>query len=293
MTETQPMTVIRRLPGGMRVVDVLTRLADVHDNSTAARTVRHAAGFPERPLPMFWYSRAPNFGDVLSAVIVAHLSNATPVLVSGRYRGKLLAVGSILGRLAERDTVWGSGAIEDRPIEPPAGVRFEAVRGPLTRNLVRADVPETYGDPVILLPRFYSPPAAKRFSLGVVPHYADRAFVHVQDPAVSTIDVFDDWRTVVDRIVECETIVSSSLHGLIVAEAYGIPAAWLSVTDNVRGGGFKFRDYFLSTGREPPQPVAWDELSSAVDRLQAPPPLDAEPLLRAWPSRLTFAREAT
>jgi pyruvyltransferase len=239
---------------------------------------------------MHWFTERPNFGDVLAPIVVAHVSNATPVLVSGRCRGKVIAVGSILQVLAEQDIVWGSGAIRDAPIIPPANVTFCAVRGPLTRALVHGEVPEVYGDPAMLLPRIYTPPAVKKDVVGVIPHFREIGAVRSADPSVSMIDILSDWRDVIDRIAECEAVLSSSLHGLIVAEAYGVPAMWFTATDKVGGGGFKFRDYYLSTGRDVSQPVPWnDSIASMMRGLSDAPCLDVRPLLNAWPDELRFA----
>jgi pyruvyltransferase len=155
--------------------------------------------------------------------------------------------------------------------------------------VLRADVPEVYGDPAMLLPLIYTPRTEKRFEVGLVPHYVDRDAVRMNDPCVSTIDVLADWQSVIDRIAECETILSSSLHGLIVAEAYGIPALWTTITDGVAGEGFKFRDYYLSTSREPPEPLVWNGALAKMSRCLAEPPrVDTVPLLGAWPRELTF-----
>jgi len=50
-------------------------------------------------------------------------------------------------------------------------------------------------------------------------------------------------------------ILSSSLHGLIVADSYGIPNAWVRFSDNISGGSFKYLDYFASVGRDVQEPV--------------------------------------
>ena len=57
------------------------------------------------------------------------------------------------------------------------------------------------------------------------------------------------YKEVIDEILKCNKIVSSSLHGIVLAEAYGIPAKWEKYSDDVLGNGFKFRDYLSGTGR--------------------------------------------
>jgi pyruvyltransferase len=51
---------------------------------------------------------------------------------------------------------------------------------------------------------------------------------------------------VIDDIASCDAIASSSLHGVITANAYGIPAAWLEFSSKIGGDGMKYIDYFQS-----------------------------------------------
>jgi pyruvyltransferase len=272
-----------------RTSDAVTKLADGRRSSPDAAVVRRIARLPQDPIPVYWWASTHNFGDRLSPAIVEYISGGTAKWVSRRYSGKVLAVGSVLHHLSKGDVVWGSGSIAEEAIEPQPDVKFCAVRGPLTRGLIRGDVPEVYGDPAMLLPRLYQGSNSKRFSLGVIPHHSQIAAVGVDDPAVSMISVRSDWREVVDRITECEVVASSSLHGLIVAEAYGIPAFWFNATTNLEGSDFKFRDYYLSTGREPPRPILWNGgVDSFGGTPNDPPELDLRPLLAAWPSELNF-----
>jgi pyruvyltransferase len=45
-------------------------------------------------------------------------------------------------------------------------------------------------------------------------------------------------------LLSCRIIVSSSLHGLIFAHAYGLPAIWIKLSDRLVGGEFKFHDHY-------------------------------------------------
>jgi pyruvyltransferase len=124
------------------------------------------------------------------------------------------------------------------------------VRGPLSEKALDKKI-GVYGDPALLLPLIYNPDIKQKYEVGYTPHYIDKKMFPaklLKDNELF-IDVQDDWRSIVKNIKSCKKIVSSSLHGIIVAEAYGIPAEWVEYSDKVIGKGFKFRDYFLGTGR--------------------------------------------
>ncbi|MCT8429895.1 hypothetical protein KYT89_28240 [Klebsiella pneumoniae] len=59
-----------------------------------------------------------------------------------------------------------------------------------------------------------------------------------------------DIEFVVDEIISCEYILSTSLHGVIVAQAYDIPTLWIKHND-INTDGIKFYDYFDSVGIKP------------------------------------------
>lgn len=250
--------------------------------SRSARELTIRTGLIPNRAPAYWFRGIQNFGDQLSPVIMNWASGVQPIWVSKRYRGKVLGGGSILNALASGDIVWGAGSIRDRPIAPPPDVTFLAVRGPLTRERILGDVPDVYGDPALLLPLYHFPPSTKRHAIGIVPHYLDYQAMSIEDPEILIVDVRQPWEVVVADIRSCDLIVSSSLHGLIVAEAYGIPASWIRVSDRVIGGDFKFNDYYLSTGRDATQPTLWRKGVVEAARQVAPPAtFDPQKLLAA------------
>lgn len=233
-------------------------------------------------LPAYWYERRPNFGDVIAPVIIRELFADRLQVVHPHYDGKILTCGSILNlALRPGDVVWGSGAIRPEPLDG-SQARFLAVRGPLTRSLIRGDVPEVYGDPGSLMPEIYTPRPQRRYDVGVVPHIFDRAIMQAPD-GVPVIDLGTrDWRRVVDQIAACNVVVSSSLHGIVVAETYGIPAVWVQPSDRLIGGEFKFRDYYGATGRDGTLHDWRSGLSALADLAVLPPRIDTHPLANAW-----------
>lgn len=200
----------------------------------------------------WWKSHPPNFGDELSPVILQHFTGQEVQHVPRDAEGKVIAIGSLIQFIREGDTVWGTGTLTDYLIQAPKNVRFLSVRGSITRKMIAgAEVPEVYGDPALLLPLVYHPEVEKMHKVGVVPHYVDRASVRLQE-GEHLIDVQSGWQNVVREILSCETIISSSLHGLICAEAFGIPAIWAQYPNSVIiRQEMKGRDYFLGTDRLP------------------------------------------
>lgn len=192
-----------------------------------------------------------NAGDLLTEPILKHFGFDC-VMVNRHVRGKFVGVGSVMTSVRPGDTVWGTGCIRDKPLYKP-GARFLAVRGPMTRTLVTGShVPEVYGDPGLLLPLIYNPDVELGHETGVIPHYIDKGLPHIHKGHL--IDIQSDWKNVVREIKSCKKIISSSLHGLIIAEAYGVPAEWAVYSDKVIGGEFKFHDYLLGTGRRTQNP---------------------------------------
>ncbi|MEC5397494.1 polysaccharide pyruvyl transferase family protein [Uliginosibacterium sp. H1] len=259
-----------------------------------------------RTVPLYFWNRVRNFGDELSAAVVEWVTGLPVQHVSETTQGKLLAVGSILQMAKEGDVVWGTGVhpgfYHRYFIKPDRWSRFRdngrmvlprlkvlATRGPITRDLIIAsgqDCPEIYGDPGLLTPLFYQPRVGRSHRVGLIPHFRDHA-KHAAS-AHHVIDVQRSWQEVVDEICSCERVVSTSLHGVILAEAYGIPAIWLRETE---GEGFlKYNDYYAGTGRAPRAAYSVEE---ALDMAALPPPqYDRDALVGALRSHFNATASA-
>ena len=170
----------------------------------------------------------------------------------------------------EKTFIWGAGAIRGKQPLRKKPEKILCVRGPLTRNYLlkqNIDCPECYGDPALLLPLLYTSKCKRSYKIGILPHYVDldNVFIHKllkRDNSVKLIDFvhYRHWHDVVDEICSCEFIISSSLHGLILSDAYNTPNVWVKFSDKVYGNGFKFHDYYASVGRTNVSPVIINEV---------------------------------
>ena len=215
-----------------------------------------------------------NWGDVLSQFLLEHYSgkklnkddvfyfdDAAHMLDKN---GKIVGIGSSMKYVRPDDYVWGTGCIDEHHVgDKPKKVY--SVRGPLTRDVLLKrgwDVPEVYGDHALLFPQIYNPTIEKKYKIGLIPHCVDfysldglKAINHMEDMGIKIINVTAGINEFIDQLKECEYIISSSLHGLIAADAYGIPNYRVKISKLVHGGDFKYKDHYASVKREHYEPL--------------------------------------
>lgn len=178
--------------------------------------------------------------------------------------------------------VWGSGFIKDPESSDERLMRrlnVRAVRGKITLERLRRltgyaldDV--AIGDPGLLASRLYPAKKAPFRICGIIPHHAELAEIKrsneivaieresgiLLDSTVKAMPLFERIaksipgavvlnpesapKTVIGRISECETVLSSAMHGLIVADSFGIPNIRVVASNSLMGGDYKFKDYY-------------------------------------------------
>ena len=230
-----------------------------------------------------------NVGDSLQRHLTAALFGMHTLHAEQGSR-RLLGAGSIAHRAQPGDVIWGSG-FKDQPLAlteaEKASIEVRAVRGPLTaeylsRNgvAVPPDVPffdpgqlvgEILPDEIAACRRASPPPRG----LLLVPHYKDTAVwldrFSAVDRRFRSVDC--DLYVMLREMLAAELVVSSSLHGIILAEALGVPAVLLRPPASEPFA--KFEDYYLGTGRTA-FPVIDDPDEAARVRLAAPARLPLE-----------------
>ncbi|GAA2240645.1 hypothetical protein GCM10010401_11620 [Rarobacter faecitabidus] len=204
-------------------------------------------------VPVRWWDVADNFGDLLSPWLIEKLSGRETVFAD-RKKPHYVVVGSIAGRARDNSVVWGTGSFgTEGEDEIAAGADYRAVRGPLTRSRIQhfgADVPAVYGDPALLSPLVFNPSVEPEYEVGVVLRWSERARQGADfgDGVLAINLETTDIEGTIEAFLKCKRIVTSSLHGLIIADAYGIPNAWIA-SKTPKGGEFKYYDYFATVGK--------------------------------------------
>lgn len=205
-----------------------------------------------------------NLGDNLSEPIVEWMLRRKGLKLDSEINFEglrhLYAIGSVISLGYQNATIWGSGILQ-----PLSSVRkflhssicrkldIRAVRGPLTRDLMLElghKCPEVYGDPALLMPLIYQPQNnIKRNRYLIIPHFSkEKEYRHkVGDSHIGSM-ITKDYTGLLDKICTSEKVISGSMHGIILAEAYGIPSIFLR--DRAACKDFKYKDYYLSTNRE-------------------------------------------
>lgn len=180
-----------------------------------------------------------------------------------------IAVGSIVAHANEYSLVWGAGILwKNQKINPKA--KFLAVRGPITRQRIielGGECPEIYGDPALLSPLFYIPKPEKKQNFGLIPHCIDykqalQLFGNVKN--LKIIDIRRPVENVINEIASCNKIISTSLHGLILSDAYQIPCKWGILSNKLSGDNIKFRDYWDSIKTPHYRPVDLSNINKNI-----------------------------
>ncbi|ETX29084.1 polysaccharide pyruvyl transferase family protein [Roseivivax isoporae] len=232
------------------------------------------------PLKLYWWAGQPNFGDAISARVTAFAAGRGVVHAEPK-AAEIFAIGSILQIVrrthqgprpdGSRPWIWGSGCMKPVRLDFVPQVRFAALRGPITESLLGVSA-GAYGDPGLLVADALGDRPARADRIGIVPHMAhvdspELAALVAAHPVLQLIDVRGDADAVCRQIGSCAHVLSSSLHGLVVADAYGVPNTWLDPAGIHQSPRLKFYDYAAGIGRALPRPLTLGEVPERLAAL--------------------------
>ena len=209
-----------------------------------------------------WYNNKKNWGDAINPILIEKLYGKKIFHQNEVYNFSnqpvISAVGSILNVFPnnKRVVVWGSGVANPQNPMNYTPEKIFAVRGPKTWQYLKEqniEAPQIYGDPVLLIDKIYQPSNFnKTHKLGIIRHYEDQLpeldqliSENKEIKEIKIIRNMDNPFSIIDEMVSCEKIISSSLHGLILADVYKIPNIWVFFK-GFEKLHFKFQDYYES-----------------------------------------------
>jgi pyruvyltransferase len=205
----------------------------------------------------YWWNAVPNAGDLITPALLQYYE-LTPIHTWKDY-AEVLASGSILQNLSDdfSGTVIGSGILNaSKPVKVDRATIL-ALRGELTRDHIGAAKDTPLGDPGLIADKLLPDRQEKEYIAGIVPHHSHKKSQKIQELAerypndLLVIDIQQDPTKVLAQIDQCEVILSSALHGLVFADALGIPCTWIVLDDPLLPSlAFKYLDYNSALNRE-------------------------------------------
>lgn len=195
-----------------------------------------------------------NFGDELSRRIVAEVSGRG-VHWAPLESAHVIAIGSVLEHAAAADApgmVWGAG-VRQPDFAPAAWAkrrpsRFLAVRGALTRDALGLDAGTPLGDPGLIVRSLYRR-SSRRRGVVVVPHFlafnlpdARSRMAAARSNGMRVVPPSASYHRICDEVSRAELVLTSSLHGMVVADTLDCPVQLVSF-GSTGEPAFKFSDY--------------------------------------------------
>ena len=218
-------------------------------------------------MKVYWYrynSGKGNFGDELTPYLLDYLG--VPFEWSAPEQAEMFGIGSLMHFIPDgfKGVVWSTGMLTDSGQKNLSRATILGLRGKLSMERVTVNDrgPVCLGDGGLMCDLFYKP-ARKKYKLGIIPHYVNSLNPLVSEIAaksreIKVIDICAGVPEVIEQVGQCEHILSSSLHGLILSDSLGIPNEWVEFKEDEKeiiGKGFKFNDYFSNFGISNKRPV--------------------------------------
>jgi succinoglycan biosynthesis protein ExoV len=197
---------------------------------------------------MYHTAEPGNFGDDLNTWLWRELLPRD--FFDGCSAELFYGIGTLLSRdmpPQPRKIIFGSGTGYKAPPVIDDTYRVYFVRGPLTARALHLDATQAISDPayLILTTDQARQEINHRYDVSVIPHYLSMGMVDWETMARTTglniIDPSDSPLAVITRIRESKLVLTESLHGAILADAFRVK--WIPIACSYRFLRFKWLDW--------------------------------------------------
>ncbi|MBK9272795.1 MAG: polysaccharide pyruvyl transferase family protein [Saprospiraceae bacterium] len=217
----------------------------------------------KKEIKTFWVDCGNNFGDNLTWYLLWKLFDIRLIQTTPK-EARFIGAGSILEYIDNNfnGTIFGTGMMYSNTRKDFTNANVVGLRGKLTLERCKYRGEPVLGD-LGLLSHLLCKSREKKYKLGLIPHYVDKDNQQIKEwskvDGVKYIDVRSGVQNVIDLAAQCDTIVSSSLHGIMLADSLNIPNEWVKLSNKVNGEDFKFRDYYsiFNISPEPKTEISW------------------------------------
>lgn len=241
-----------------------------------------------KKISIYVWQDVPNWGDQLGYDLLSSFLGDRGSKVDKVADADIVGIGSTLAHIPVNwsGIVAGPGLLKQTSWNLPMA-NILGIRGKLTArgnffykfSAQRANV--FIGDPGLITPQVldlsWHQKFKERADIGILPHWSDTALKwdsRLYGPwKTRFINPFRSPRDVISDIITCDKLVTSSLHGTVIADAYGIPRrivpSWTMLNSPYEGGMFKFQDYMSALDMEYQPEVLEKADQVTVEKVQA------------------------
>lgn len=237
-----------------------------------------------KDIKLFYWQGKPNFGDMLNVDICKDVFNVNPIN-SEPENCEASFIGSLLDNFLYEGVfksdknfkdlynkppvkIWGSGFITGKnkftkrkfflPETYFRKAEIYAVRGYYSKKRLQSILKEDLknaqiGDPGLLAPMLLDKIPTKKYKLGLIPHHSELELPiwkemneYFKNSIIIKVD--GESKSIINKIAECDVIISSAMHGLVIADSFNIPNMRIIVSKNLLGRNYKFNDYYSAYG---------------------------------------------
>ena len=196
-----------------------------------------------------------NAGDLLNQFLLKKLFPAAILnpIHDGRFP-KLACIGSVIENLSDGDVVYGAGLRDpDGLATVPKDIRVFGLRGPMSLKLLEKkgiDVSslEFLLDPGVVASKIFSSGTSEsrwsRNEILYIPHFQQRRQYRGLGVKARFFEIDCHAEDLLKSIYVSRGVLTSSLHALMLAHAFGVPAVLFRSPDKL----FKYHDYAESVG---------------------------------------------